>query len=90
MAIYCGVIAGGFGGYVADSPSLGWRRAFDASGLLGMAYALPLTLLLRDAPQRDTPADPKRISLLLSARELLANGSFVLLVLYFTLPTLAS
>jgi MFS family permease len=89
MAIYFGVIAGGFAGYVADSPSLGWRRAFDACGLLGMAYALPLTLLLRDAPARDTAADSRGGSLVRSARELLANGSFVLLVLYFTLPALA-
>src|SRR5512139_2879542 len=51
MAIYCGVIVGGFAGYAADSPSLGWRWAFDACGLFGMAYALPLALLLRDAPR---------------------------------------
>ncbi len=89
MAIYCGVIVGGFAGYVADSPGLGWRRAFEACGFLGMAYALPLTLLLRDAPERDAVAEPKGRSLLQSARELLANGSFVLLVLYFTLPALA-
>ncbi len=89
MAIYLGVIAGGFAGYVADSPALGWRRAFDACGLVGMAYALPLTLVLRDAPERDGAAGPGRASFLRSARELLANGSFVLLVLYFTLPALA-
>jgi len=89
VAIYCGVIVGGFAGYVADSPSLGWRRAFDACGLVGMAYALPLTLLLRDAPQRDAVAEPRRSSLVQSTRELLANGSFILLVLYFTLPALA-
>ena len=29
MGIYCGVILGGFSGYVADAPSLGWRWAFD-------------------------------------------------------------
>src|SRR5262245_42350845 len=51
MAIYFGVIAGGFGGYVADAPALGWRFAFDACGLFGMLYALPLVLLLRDAPR---------------------------------------
>jgi MFS family permease len=89
MAIYFGVIVGGFAGYVADSPHLGWRRAFDACGLFGMAYALPLTLLLRDAPARDPAAAPRGTSLLRSARELLANRSFVLLVLYFTLPALA-
>src|SRR5262245_39725562 len=48
MAIYLGVIAGGFGGYVADDPDLGWRFAFDACGIFGMIYAVPLVLLLRD------------------------------------------
>src|SRR5215218_7590664 len=50
IAIYCGVIAGGFGGYVADAPALGWRFAFDACGIFGMAYAVPLVFLLRDPP----------------------------------------
>ena len=57
MAIYCGVIVGGFGGYVADHPTLGWRCAFDACGVVGMLYAVPLFLLLRDAP---TPPDGRR------------------------------
>lgn len=87
MAIYCGVIVGGFSGYVADSPALGWRWAFGASGVAGMAYALPLAFLLRDAPARAAAGSGS--SPLRSARELLANGSFVLLVLYFTLPALA-
>src|SRR4029079_4590140 len=38
MAIYCGVIIGGFGGYVADDPELGWRFAFEAAGLFGILY----------------------------------------------------
>src|SRR6516162_5847864 len=54
MAIYCGVIVGGFGGYVADAPALGWRSAFDGCGLFGMLYAVPLVLLLRDAPTAGT------------------------------------
>ncbi|HTD88473.1 MAG TPA: MFS transporter, partial [Candidatus Binatia bacterium] len=49
MAIYAGVIAGGFSGYVADAPSLGWRFAFDAAGIAGIVYAFPLLFLLRDA-----------------------------------------
>src|SRR5688572_30672785 len=48
MAIYCGVILGGFSGYAADSPAVGWRGALTACGLFGMAYAVPLVLLLRD------------------------------------------
>lgn len=88
MGIYCGVIAGGFGGYVAEAPSLGWRWAFDACGIFGMLYALPLAFLLRDVRRGD---GGRRVaaSPLESARALLTNSSFILLVLYFTLPALA-
>jgi MFS family permease len=88
MAIYGGVIVGGFSGYVADAPGLGWRWAFEACGLLGMAYAVPLLLLLRDAAPRSCAPPPRR-SPAESTRALLTNGSFVLLALYFTLPALA-
>jgi MFS family permease len=89
MGIYVGVIIGGFGGYVADHPGLGWRVAFDACGIAGIAYAVPLFFLLRnpvrpaDAPHRPTTSP------LGALRELLGTGSFILLVLYFTLPALA-
>ena len=86
MGIYCGVILGGFAGYAADTPSLGWRWAFDFTGLAGILYAVPLFFLLRDAPRTNTSAKPSAFS---SARELLGNRSFLLLVLYFTLPALA-
>jgi MFS family permease len=51
VAIYCGIIIGGFSGYVADAPHLGWRMAFDVTGVVGIIYAIPLLLLLRDAPR---------------------------------------
>ena len=86
MGIYCGVILGGFAGYAADAPDIGWRHAFNFTGLAGVLYAIPLFLLLRD-PQR-TNAEG-RSSASTSLRELLANPSFLLLVLYFTLPALA-
>jgi MFS family permease len=89
MGIYCGVIIGGFAGYVADAPSLGWRWAFDACGLAGLLLTVPLLLLLRDAPRPATTAPGLAASPLTAARELLTNGSFILLVLYFTLPALA-
>ena len=92
MAIYVGVIIGGFSGYVADAPALGWRFAFDACGIAGIIYALPLAFLLRDAPKSastDTFAAPRN-SVVQSAKELLGNGSFILLVLYFTLPAMAA
>jgi MFS family permease len=95
MGIYLGVIAGGFGGYVADHPGLGWRWAFDACGLVGIAYAAPLFILLgRTVPPRpaaDAASGVASSSSPLGAlRELLTNGSFLLLVAYFTLPALAA
>jgi MFS family permease len=95
MAIYCGVIAGGFGGYVADAPSLGWRVAFDVCGIFGMFYAIPLAIFLRNAPPVATDgaagdvAASEHLSPLRAIRELLTNSAFILLVLYFTLPALA-
>ncbi|AMV30678.1 D-galactonate transporter [Pirellula sp. SH-Sr6A] len=89
MGIYAGVILGGFSGYVADSPDLGWRWAFAACGLVGILYAFPLFLVLRDSPQLNGEKR-ESVSILSSTKSLLSNGSFVLLVLYFTLPALAA
>lgn len=89
MAIYCGVITGGFGGYVADEPALGWRFAFDVCGLFGMLYALPLVVCLRDAPRPAGDSAAPRRAPGRALLELLTNVSFLLLVLYFTLPALA-
>lgn len=88
MAIYVGIIVGGFSGYVADAPSLGWRTGFDAAGAVGVLYALPLLFLLRNPP-RAAASGGGRPAPLQAIRELLVNGSFILLVLYFTLPALA-
>ena len=85
--IYIGLILGGFAGYVADAPSLGWRWAFEAGGLVGVLYAVPLFFLLRDPPRaragRPGPTPGEAL------RELLGNRDFLLLVLYFTLPAIA-
>src|SRR5437867_2232258 len=92
MAIYVGVIVGGFSGYVADAPALGWRLAFDACGMAGIIYSVPLAWLLRDARKsaHNTEAvTARRTSVAESAMGLLGNGSFILLVLYFTLPAIA-
>jgi MFS transporter, Spinster family, sphingosine-1-phosphate transporter len=91
MAIYCGVIIGGFSGYVADAPNLGWRVAFDACGIAGIAYAIPLFFILRDPPRPvATNESATRPSVPVAARALLTNSSFVLLVIYFTLPAMAA
>ncbi|HVV98833.1 MAG TPA: MFS transporter [Planctomycetaceae bacterium] len=89
MAIYCGVIAGGFGGYVADAPQFGWRFAFDVCGAFGMLYAMPLVFLLRDAPATEGAPSDEAGSPVRELFELLTNVSFLLLVLYFTLPAIA-
>ncbi len=88
MGIYLGVIAGGFGGYIAEAPSLGWRWAFDVCGVAGMVYAIPLAFLLRDirGAGGSGPAEKRGASI----GESIAIGSFVLLVLYFTLPAMAA
>jgi len=87
MGIYVGIILGGFSGYVADSPDLGWRFAFSACGIIGLVYAFPLYAFLSNPPR---PAGAWRSPSPLAAMgELFSNLAFILLVLYFTLPAIA-
>ena len=91
MGIYAGSLLGGFSGYVADAPSLGWRFAFSMAGLVGVLYSVPLFLLLRNPPQA---AEAERAlsqtpSPLAAVRTLAGSRDFLLLVLYFTLPAIA-
>ncbi len=88
MAIYVGVMIGGFSGYVADSPGLGWRVAFDAAGIVGVCYAVPLFFLLKN-PARNTGEIPDKPSAARAVTELLTNKYFIMMILYFTLPALA-
>jgi MFS family permease len=87
MAIYVGIILGGFSGYVADDPHLGWRVAFSICGIVGVVYAIPLFAFLRNAPRHTDVA--QSLSPISAARELFQNSSFLVLVMYFTLPALA-
>jgi MFS transporter, Spinster family, sphingosine-1-phosphate transporter len=92
MGIYAGVILGGFSGYVADSPALGWRWAFGLCGVVGMLYALPLFALLRNPPGANLKASAgasPAVGPRAAARELFTNPGFILMTLYFTLPALA-
>jgi len=90
IGIYLGLMLGSLGGFVADSPRLGWRWGFSAIGLVGVIYALPLFVLLRRwshrgaAERRHSAESPVG-----SAAALLANPSFRLLLAYFTLPAIA-
>ncbi len=101
--IYLGVILGGFAGYAADAPAVGWRITFNVIGLLGIAYAVPLMFLLRDkrnfedddarsfqeaSPVRQHERESRASSSLLN--DFLLNPSFCLLAVYFTLPAMSA
>lgn len=91
MGIYLGIALGGFSGYVADSPQ-GWRAVFVVCGWVGVLYAVALAWSLPQ-PKADTEVvattSKDGVSWSKALGELLRNGSFLLLVLYFTLPALA-
>ncbi|MFD0895625.1 MFS transporter [Luteolibacter ambystomatis] len=86
--IYLGIILGGQGGYIADS-SHGWRAAFHWFGLAGVIYAAVLLLCLKNGPKvfSDATRGP-RPGVLMSLRQLFGIGSFILLILYFSLPAM--
>ncbi len=90
MGIYCGVMLGGFAGYVADEPSLGWRLAFDWTGIAGILYAIPLLFFLKNPPRSSVERPMEKPGVAAAARELFTNRSFLLLVAYFTLPAVAA
>lgn len=87
MGIYAGIIVGGFSGYAADDPAIGWRSAFAACGLLGIVYAVPLFFLLQNPPRDGV--EKARPTLAAAAGELFATPGFILMLLYFTLPGIA-
>jgi MFS family permease len=86
--VYIGQILGGFAGYAAESPVLGWRWAFSASGVLGVVYAIPLVAILRDRKREPAEAGAARPTRGV-VRGLLGNRDYLLLVAYFTLPAIA-
>ena len=84
--IYFGIILGGTGGLIADS-SHGWGAAFTWFGLAGVVYAAVLIFFLKNAPRDEaTVGGDGNGSVWSSLRGLFGIGSFLLLVLYFTLP----
>lgn len=88
MAIYLGVILGGFSGYAADAPDIGWRSTFYACGITGIVYAPVLLFLLPRPPVSAESQQEKGPGPIAALGELLSNGSFLLLVVCFTLPAL--
>lgn len=88
MGQYAGVILGGFTGFAADSPHVGWRMVFTLCGVVGILYAFPLFKFLTN-PIREDAQEFGNASPFSAARELFTNPRFLLLVLYFTLPAIA-
>ncbi len=86
--IYLGLILGGFAGHVADAPDYGWRWAFTAAGLVGIVYAVPLFLLVRN-PARAANATASSLTPRRAIGALFTNRNYLLLVIYFTLPAIA-
>jgi len=87
--IYAGMALGGLGGFIADS-AYGWRAAFNGFGLAGVLYAFVLIAFLR-APEKPMGSEgqtSRSLTPWTAVKSLLCLGSFLLLVLYFTLPAL--
>ncbi len=86
--IYAGQALGGVGGYIADTSS--WRNAFYWFGATGVTYAVLLSFALKDNPRTSSgeliPGNQVRFGRALQA--LLGTGAFLILVLYFTLPSI--
>ena len=75
------------GGYIAES-SFGWRAAFTWFGLAGVLYAGVLLVFLKNAPRPAVESGVERTGIGASLGSLFGCGSFILLVLYFTLPAM--
>ena len=90
--IYAGAALGGVGGHIAEHYS--WRSGFTWFGVIGVAYAVVVFFVLRDAPAAPsasaaTAAKP-RTSLGAALGALLRQPAFVLLIVSFALVSLAN
>ena len=85
--LYTGLALGGIGGYIADHSS--WRNCFTWFGAAGVAYAIFLMFLLRDAPAQNAAGNKKNISVRETFLALWSQPQFWILVVYFTLPAIA-
>ncbi len=83
--IYAGMAFGGIGGYIADTST--WRNGFTWFGFAGVAYAVVLLLALPNQPVATAKAGGS-VRFGATVKSLLGVGSFLLLVLYFTLPAI--
>lgn len=90
MGMYFGIILGGFSGYAAQMPEIGWRSTFHLLGIIGVVYSIPLLILLRDSKTKiELENTSRELTVKNALGELLSNGAFLLMIAYFTLPALA-
>lgn len=87
--LYLGQAIGGFGATIAERFS--WHTTFHSFGMVGMAYALLLVVLLREK-RKTIPADEQNATAAASPLQMLGalakNKSFWLLLLYFAASSL--
>lgn len=82
---------GGLGGWIAERH--GWAQAFTIFGLIGVAYAVLVLFLLRDAPAEPGPvrpaAEPRGVRLGAALASLLSRPAFLLALGFWGLLGLA-
>jgi MFS family permease len=86
--IYAGQALGGLGGYIADRGT--WRNAFWCFGAIGVCYAMLLLFALKESRQAegDQAVRKEKFSVPHTVKVLFGTGSFLILVVYFTLPAI--
>jgi len=89
---YMGQALGGFGATIADKFS--WNTAFQAFGMIGMAYAVVLIIFLREKNKSElieetvSLKNQEKVPLLKGLGVLLGNPAFWLILLLFSVPSL--
>lgn len=82
---------GGIGGWMAERH--GWSFAFEVFGMFGIAYAVVLFLVIREAPRElasgDAASPAPAASLVAAMSSLLGNRSFLVLLAFWGLFGLA-
>jgi predicted MFS family arabinose efflux permease len=84
--ITTGAGMGGIGGWIAERHD--WSYAFFLFGFIGVAHAVLMFFLLRDAPRESTEAAPKT-NFVEAIASLFSRGSFFLLLVIWSLLGLA-
>lgn len=89
--IYVGQAIGGFGAVVAAMFS--WNETFHWFGIIGIAYALVLVVLLHENPKHSTSTseqadDKKKGSIFQGFTVILSNWAFWIILFYFAVPSL--